>query len=119
MRKRKGKRGKGKMEKEMEKREEKWEKEKEEGEVEWVCAGGGHEVRGPGEVCTAWCAGQGRQRRVWPAIIAVGGRAWATGRRAARDGMARKRRVRYGQQRMESGVGAAKDPGRVLGFRDN
>ena len=50
-------------------------------------------VRGPGEACAAWRTGQGRQRRVRPAIIAVGGRACATGRRAARDGTtARKER---------------------------
>ena len=50
-------------------------------------------VRGPGEACSAGCAGQGRQRYVRPAIIAVGGRVWATGRRVARDGMvARKKR---------------------------
>ena len=61
----------------------------------------------------AGCAGQGRQRRVRPAIIAVGGSACATGRRAARDGTsARKKReseVRSAKKkrwtrRMESGV---------------
>ena len=81
-------------------------------------AGGDCGVRGPGEVCAAWRAGQGRQRRVWPAIIAVGGRACATGRRAARDEtVARKKREREREskirsakkkrwnRRMESGVG--------------
>ena len=34
--------------------------------------GGDCGVRGPGEACTAWRAGQGRQRRVRPVIIAVG-----------------------------------------------
>jgi len=33
-------------------------------------------VRGPREACAAGCAGQGRQRHVRPALIAVGGRAW-------------------------------------------
>ena len=58
-------------------------------------AGGDCGVRGPGKVCAAWRVGQGRQRRMRPAIIAVGGRACATGRRAARDGTtARKERER-------------------------
>ena len=35
-------------------------------------AGGDCRVRGPREACAAWRAGQGRQRRVRPAIIAVG-----------------------------------------------
>ena len=38
-------------------------------------AGGDGGVRGPREACAAGCAGQGRQRRVRPALIAVGGRA--------------------------------------------
>ena len=58
-------------------------------------AGGDCGVRRQGKVCAAWRAGQGRQRRVRPAIITVGGRACATGRRAARDGTtARKERER-------------------------
>ena len=35
-------------------------------------AGGDCGVRGPGEACAAWRAGQGRQRHVRPAIIAAG-----------------------------------------------
>ena len=58
-------------------------------------AGGDGGVREPREARAAGCVGQGRQRHVRPAIIAVGGRAWATGRRAARDGTsARKKRER-------------------------
>ena len=43
---------------------------------------------------------RGRESECAPAIIAVSGRTWATGRRAARDGtMARKKResARYGR----------------------
>ena len=86
-------------------------------------AGGDGGVCGPGEACTAGCAGQGRQWRVRPALIEVGGCAWATGRRAAQDGTtARKKREREREsevrsakkkrwnRRMESDVG-----NRVLG----
>ena len=51
-------------------------------------AGGDGGVRGPGEACAAGCAGQGRQRRVRPAIIAVGGRActgWDVGEEKERE----------------------------------
>ena len=88
-------------------------------------AGGDCGVHGPGEACAAWRAGQGRQRRVWPAIIAVGGRACATGRRAARDGMtARKERERGTvdeRERMETtnGIGcwksAVRDREKIFG----
>ena len=61
-------------------------------------AGGDGGVRGPGEACAAGCAGQGRQRRVRPAIITVGGRACATGRRAARDGTTARGKEREREQ---------------------
>ena len=101
-----------------------------------MCAGGGcgvrGRVRGPGEARATGCVGQGRQRRVRPAIITVGGRACATGRRAARDGTtARKERERgtVGEKEMmetTNGIGCWKScvrdrekiPGiRVQGFR--
>ena len=57
----------------MEERKVKWERRKnEEGDGDWVCAGGDCGVCGPGKACAAWRADQGRQRRVRPAIIAVG-----------------------------------------------
>ena len=61
-------------------------------------AGGDGGVRGPREACAAGCAGQGRQRRVRPAIIAVGGRA-CTG---WDDGEERER-ARYGQRKRKDG----------------
>ena len=86
-------------------------------------AGGDGGVRGPGEACAAECAGQGRQRRVRPALIAVGGRVWlqaaerrGTGRRRGK----KKEGVRSAEKWNDDGnwmSGQRKNSGRGLGFR--
>ena len=80
-----GERGRGEKKKREKKRrvkeKENGEEDKKQGKGERARAGGDRGVCGPGKACAAWRADQGRQRRVRPAIITVGGRAGGEGKK--------------------------------------